>query len=63
MEIHLVSDKHKEENDRKAAELAKLNPPVDVAKSIYVLGNKIDGTLLSGTDLTLQEIMRGETSN
>eukprot|EP00605_Chrysophyceae_sp_TOSAG23-4_P000840 GSChrysophyteH1.ASY1.ANO1.931.1 assembled CDS len=62
--VHTMIDlKHKEENDRKAAELAKLNPPVDVAKSIYVLGNKIDGTLLSGTDLTLQEIMRGETSN
>ena len=56
----MIDLKHKEIADKKAAELLALQPQEDMAKDVYVLGNKVTSTMLNETDLTLQEIMQGK---
>jgi hypothetical protein len=56
----MIDLKHKEIlNAKKAAEMALL-PAEDAPKEVYVLGQLVTTKMLSETDLSLQEIMRGE---
>jgi len=53
---------HSEEQGKKAATLAALQPPDgDLPKELYVLGNRVTDKMLSETDLTLEEIMQGKS--
>ena len=45
----MIELKYKEIQDAKARELAKLNPPEDLAKDIFVLGQQITSKMLSET--------------